>query len=138
MSMTDDQPVMVDPIRRNHWIHDGHDRHFQSVARGQLLDNAALQRSIRWHNADQGPPTFFLPTLSGQFPARPTDPGCPGFQSYWRSNRLPVISQQIYDNELLNKSVGVIEHEQREASRFVASRLFDKSEGHWGFGGRRG
>lgn len=121
--------VTVDPMRNEHWIYDGDTKHEQSQQRGLTYDRAAFSRALGWEAADKGQPAFFMPTVrqldvAQKYNAPPTDPKCPGWLS---DGKLPVILQQLYDGSLQNKSVGVIEHEMREAERRASTRLFDTS-----------
>jgi hypothetical protein len=128
---TGDVTVTVDPIRREHWVYDGYNKFDQSQERGLTYDKVAFQRALNWENADHGVPSLFMPTtrqldMALKFPSKPED--CPGKHGYGsRNGQLPIVTQQLYEGMLLNKSTGVIEHEMREAARRESVRLYDKS-----------
>ena len=128
---TGDHTVTIDPMKRDQWIFDGYNKHNQSQKRGLVYDKIAFQQVLGWENADKGSPSFFMPTVRqldvmNKYTNPPTDPNCPGYRGP-RLGKLPVISQQLYDGSLQNKSEAVIEHEMREAARRESARLFDTS-----------
>lgn len=132
----DDITVTVDPIRRDHWVYDGYDKHAATSQRGEALNRAAYFDLASWDPNGVTAPSFFMPTIrqidvADKYVVQPTDPFCPGWEGP-RSGKLPVIMQQLYDGSLINKSVGVIDHERREAARTESARIFDTSEGPWG------
>ena len=126
-----DVTITVDPIRRDHWIYDGHTRHEQTQERGLRYDTEAFRQVLNWEKAGHSAVSFFNPTVRqldslSKFASREPEPHCPGFTSS-RVGKLPVILQQLYQGSLQNKSTATIEHEMREADRRSASRLFDTS-----------
>lgn len=134
---TDDVTVTVDPGNRDQWIYDGDgfDAHKRSVARGLEFDARAYKQSLKWYESDQGPVSVFQPTsaMIDGMPkyAAPVGVDCTGWRKYKRDparfGKLPVIEQALYDGVYMNKSIGDIEHEQRESDRRTAGRIFDKS-----------
>jgi len=57
-----DHTTVVDPIRRDHWIYDGSERHSHSQKRGMREDVRAMERGHGWQEAHQNTPTLYLPT----------------------------------------------------------------------------
>tara|TARA_R100000951_G_scaffold111779_1_gene111194 strand:+ start:1190 stop:1684 length:495 start_codon:yes stop_codon:yes gene_type:complete len=137
--------VVVDPIRRDHWIYDGYSKHTQSQNRGMAEHIAAIQRSENWQRDDQVVTALFTPTLNQldrmhKFASR--DCGneaavrhglkklkCKYTPESARDGggdgHLPVIERLKYFGTLQNKSTGTIEHEIREADRYMGTRLYD-------------
>ena len=135
----DDITVTVDPIRRDHWNYDGYGQHAWSSSRGDRLDRAAYLELAAWDPNGVPAPNFYAPTIrqidvAPKFPSQPED--CPERYKGPRTGKLPVIMQQLYEGSLINKSIGVIEHERREAARKESARIFDTSDGPWGLSSR--
>lgn len=136
---TGDHTVTIDPINRDAWItyqDDGYYRHQESMLKGLAFDRRAMQEAKTIVEARHSRPSLFMPTTGvidgmDKF-AEPMKDGCRGvsWRGYIRdSNRyglLPTISQMLYDNSLINKSVGDIEHEMREANRTLDARMYLK------------
>ena len=131
---TADHTVVIEPMRRQHWIYDGADwKHEGSVQRAIRFERRALQWAQDWEKGDERMPLVYLPTTReldslNKWTNPPADRHCPGFQhAFLSADRLPAISKLLYDNVLPNKSFGDIEHEVRETERRQAHRLFDTS-----------
>ena len=128
-----DMPVVVDPVERDAWIHEGSDRHARSQARGNYFDNRALVQSIRSSESHLPKLSYTLPSTAQLDAAKKYSnqfffDKCNGrVLDKTRDGLLPAVSKQIYEGSLLDKSTGDIEHEIREAERYTGNRLFDKS-----------
>lgn len=135
---SDTGTVTVDPINRDSWILDDSHRFVNSAARGIHFDTKALKESLRPESAPEL--SMFVPTTAmldsaDKWPI-PNDRECKQWSAAdgsvvlrnpARYGKLPVVSQHIYDQDLLDKSIGQIEHEIREAERRQATRLFDRT-----------
>ena len=142
-----DHTVVVDPITRDHWIYDGYSKHAQSQNRGMAEDAKSILKGEGWHEAHHGTPSMYLPTtreidmaekytyrVCGNEAAAAHDLQPPYAQTSQSARqggvgdgRLPVVDGLLYWGRLQNKSTGGIEHEMREAERFIGTRLFDTS-----------
>lgn len=134
---TDDVTITIDPIRRDQWIYDSDGTNAQKLGatRGLEFDRRAYYESLNWYKSHHDEVQLFQPTVSQldglDKYAAPVGSDCLGWRKYQRTEtrfgRLPVISQAMYDGRYINKATGDIEHEQREAERRAAGRLFDRS-----------
>ena len=136
-----DHTKMVEPNRRTQWIYDGDTfaAHMRGVQRGLEYDRRAVQH-LAAYEANHKLPDFrlFYPTTSqidkGDKYSLPRLHEGPQWRGYQRDpsrfGKLPVISQQLYDGSLSDKSRGEIEHDMRESARMLEARLFDRT-GNW-------
>lgn len=132
-----DHTVQVDPVGNKQWIHDSHDGHARSEARGRGFDARDVRHLIGWEKAHGGVKDieFYSPDTSeldraDKFSA-PLGRGCRSWRGFQRDDSrygaLPTIEALKYEGRLPNKSTGEIEAEIREAERRQAHRLFDRS-----------
>ena len=132
-----DHTVQVDPVGNKQWIHDSHDGHARSESRARAFDARDVRELIGWERDHSGVDalTFYSPTTreldrADKF-TTPIGKGCRSWRGVRRDasrfGELPTIEALKYEGRLLNKSLGDIEAEMREAERRQAHRLFDRS-----------
>lgn len=133
-----DVTVMVDPMRLDGWIYEGSHAHLLSVKNGEAYDLRALERAMNWDKSHTPALELFMPTVNALNSVKKfvvqkfVDSGewAGVDRDLERSGELPLITKQVYDGSLGDKSPGDIEHEMREAARRSAARVFDRS-GQW-------
>ena len=138
--LSDDVTVTVVRDRRSYWVTDGKvELHYKAAKRGEKLEAEAVALAKNWAKSEHVKQlSLYMPTVAvidglDKFGMREST-SCKS----WRGNvrdtarygKLPVHQQMIWDNALPNKSVGVIEHEDRESERRLGARLYDRS-GNW-------
>ena len=132
-----DHTIQVDPVGNKQWIHDSHDGHARSEARGRAYDAREVRHLVGWEQAHSGAADveFYAPStweLDGadKFTS-PLGRGCRSWRGVQRDESrygaLPTIEALKYEGRLPNKSTGEIEAEMREAERRRAHRIFDRS-----------
>ena len=128
-----DHTIQVDPIGNKQWVHDTHDGHKRTEARGRGYDAAEVSKLVGWQNSHSGlmPHTEYYkpgPIKEYFFPQTCI------INDAWRGakrsksglGKLPAISAMIHNNELEDKSIGQIESEMREHDRTSSARIFSK------------
>ena len=140
------ETYVVDPIKRDAWIHDGENDHQASQARGRVLDEAARVKSSKSINT--APPVpYYTPSVAdvkgvgGEYAH--ANWGLSGWRGIyngvdWRDEKTgvtksastyPAITKLKLEDRIPEKSRGQIEAEIRQSERLHSDRLFDRSGG---------
>jgi hypothetical protein len=124
--------VTVDPVGNKQWIHDSHDGHARTEARGRKYDKQLVNELVNWEKTHEpNPVQYYTPTISGdKYNPVMTDQvwGCRSWRGVLRDSsnfgKLPSITALIHENKLPDKDRGQIEEEMREQNRRRATRLY--------------